>query len=370
MEPVTHILTGACLARTGLNRKAAYATLTMMIAAEFPDIDMVWSLRGPVESFQHHRGITHTFLGIPFEAAIIVAGIYGLHCWRVARSVRQQAAGQAPGKPLTVAPLRWGMLYALALVALLSHLFLDYTNNYGLRPFYPFNSHWYAASIVFIFDPVIFALLLGALVAPLLFGLIGSEVGARRDPFRGRGWAIAALLGVVSLWGFREFEHEHALQMQLAQNITAPVPAGTDPDAALPATYLQGQRVLASPDPLSPFRWSGVIDFGPFYQLNDLDTRTNTLIPADSFESKPMPTPAIRAAEASPLGRIYIDWSPMPFIHASRPDAAGLTTVTFTDPRFLGGWLADSGHAALAATVTVDVSGRVVEQVMDGREER
>ena len=68
MEPVTHILTGACLSRAGLNRRAAYATLTMAIAAEFPDIDTLWSLRGPIAGFQHHRGITHTFVGLPVRS--------------------------------------------------------------------------------------------------------------------------------------------------------------------------------------------------------------------------------------------------------------------------------------------------------------
>jgi inner membrane protein len=366
MEPVTHILTGACLARTGFNRKAAYATLTMMIAAEFPDIDMAWSLRGPVESFAHHRDITHTFLGIPFEAAMVVAGIYGFHRWRVARSLRDPSTA----KPLTTAPVRWGLLYGFAVLALLSHLLLDYTNNYGLRPFAPFNSHWYAASIVFIFDPLIFALLLVALLAPLLFGLIGSEVGARKAAFGGRGWAIAALVCIVSLWGFRALEHERAVQMQLSQNVTAPLPAGTDPDAAPPATYLVAQRALANPDMFSPFRWSGVTDFGPFYQRNEIDTRTDALTPAGSFEAKPDRTPAVLAAQASPLGRAYMDWSPMPFVHASQPDAAGMTTVTFTDPRFLGGWLADHHWPALVGTVTVDASGHVIEQTMDGREER
>ena len=45
MEPVTHLLTGACLARTGFHRRVAYATAAMTVAAEFPDIDTVWSLR-------------------------------------------------------------------------------------------------------------------------------------------------------------------------------------------------------------------------------------------------------------------------------------------------------------------------------------
>ena len=44
MEPVTHVLTGACLARAcGFNRKARYATLAMAIAAEIPS-DLPWIL--------------------------------------------------------------------------------------------------------------------------------------------------------------------------------------------------------------------------------------------------------------------------------------------------------------------------------------
>src|SRR6185312_17393455 len=91
------------------------------------------------------------------------------------------------------APVRWGLLYVFAIIALLSHLLLDWTNSYGLRPFFPFNPRWYSGSLVFIFEPVIFLALLIALIAPPLFGLINSEVGARSLAFRGRGWAIAAL---------------------------------------------------------------------------------------------------------------------------------------------------------------------------------
>jgi inner membrane protein len=181
----------------------------MAIAAEFPDIDMLWSLRGPVESFTHHRGITHTFLGVPFEAALIVGGVWVWQRWR-----KRTWEGQ---------PAHWGWLYLLAVVALLSHLLLDYTNNYGIRPFFPFDAHWYAWSIVFIFDPLLFAMLLVALTAPLLFGLIGSEVGARQERFRGRGWAVAGLVGVVAWWGFRSLEHGRALDLAQAQTVVAPV---------------------------------------------------------------------------------------------------------------------------------------------------
>jgi inner membrane protein len=429
MEPVTHILTGACLARAGFNRRAAYATMTMVVAAEFPDIDTLWGLRGPIEGFQHHRGITHTFLGLPFEAALIVAAVYEWHQWRVRRSRFQSEESIPPSndkavartgypaservvKPLTTAPVRWGVLYGLALLALLSHLLLDYTNNYGLRPFFPFNDRWYAASIVFIFDPVMFVLLLGALVAPWLFGLVGSEVGARKQPFRARGWAIAALLGVVGWWMLREVEHEHAVQLAMVQSIAAPVEGvastprsevsdpggqdslpgsrgaghlGTGSDASVAAetvpTYLSAQRVLANPDPLSPFRWSVVTDFGPLYQLSEIDTRNRSLTTDETTYPKPGRSATVLAAEESKLGRVYMDWSPMPIVNVTKPDSELVAAtdgkpgavdkvVTFRDPRFMGGWMREAGRSALVGTVTVDAAGHVVRETMDGQVER
>lgn len=389
MEPVTHLLTGACLSRTGLNRRAAYATLTMVVAAEFPDIDTLWSFRGPIEGFQHHRGITHTFLGLPFEAALIVAAVYGVHRWRV----RRARATTTASRPLTVAPVRWGVLYGLALVALLSHLLLDYTNNYGLRPFFPFNDHWYAASIVFIFDPWMFAMLLGALIAPLLFGLVNAEVGAKKQPFRGRGWAIAALIGIVSWWGLRTVEHERAIQMAASQSIAMPaMSAATEPAPQTPASpstvvpaepapiYLPVQRALASPDPLNPFRWSAAMDFGPVYQLAEIDTRNGTVSLGETTYAKPARSAEVLAAEGSKLGRAYMDWSPMPILETTDPDteltgdsSAGpekiVKIITFRDPRFMGGWMRDAGRSALMGTVGLDATDRVVRQTMDGHVE-
>jgi inner membrane protein len=381
MEPVTHILTGACLSRTGLNRRAAYTTLAMAVAAELPDIDTLWSLRGSVAGFQHHRGITHTFLGIPFEAALVVAAIYGLHRWRTARARRIVSPPHATGDdhvpaphPLTAAPVRWGLLYLFTLLALLSHLLLDYTNNYGVRPFFPFNPHWYAASIVFIFDPLIFLLLLAAFVLPAIFRLVGSEVGAKRQPFRGQGIAIAVLLGIAALWTLRAVEHHRATELAFAQSIGVPAPPPSDsqntPSSAAsdeppPQIYLAPQRVLASPDPLSPFHWSVAMDYGPFYQLAEIDTHDGSVSTAHHTLLKPARSAPVLAAEASTLGRAFIDWSPMPLVETSPPEPGAPLTVTFRDPRFMGGWLHEHSTTPLTATVELDSDNHVIQQAMD-----
>ncbi|HEX4582532.1 MAG TPA: metal-dependent hydrolase, partial [Acidobacteriaceae bacterium] len=129
MEPVTHFLTGACLGRAGFNRKTAYATLAMTLAAETPDLDVFWGFRGPLAAFQHHRGFTHTFLAAPLIASVVT-----LFCWGFHRLRRKQPP---------IAP-RWLLLWLFALIADLSHLLLDYTNNYGIRPFAPWNPRWYS----------------------------------------------------------------------------------------------------------------------------------------------------------------------------------------------------------------------------------
>src|SRR5271165_2531436 len=108
MEPVTHFLTGACLGRAGFNRRTAYATLAMTLAAEAPDLDVLWGLRGPVAVLEHHRGITHTFLGAPFVALAVTGVVY---LWDRVR--KKPAPGASEGK--SALPPRWFLIWLFAL---------------------------------------------------------------------------------------------------------------------------------------------------------------------------------------------------------------------------------------------------------------
>ncbi|MGA9783970.1 MAG: metal-dependent hydrolase, partial [Terracidiphilus sp.] len=189
MEPITHFLTGACIGRAGFNRKTACATVVAVLAAEAADLDVLWGFAGPVEELKHHRGITHTFLGAPFVALVTVAVVGGIYAWRHRR--RPPPAADIPAAR-RLPSLRWGWLYLTALVAALSHILLDWSNNYGVRPFFPFNDRWYAGSFMFIAEPVLWAIFLVALVLPALFSLTDREIGARRTLFRGRNWAVFA----------------------------------------------------------------------------------------------------------------------------------------------------------------------------------
>jgi inner membrane protein len=321
MEPVTHFLTGACLSRAGFNRRTAYATLAMTLAAEAPDLDVLWGFAGPVASFQHHRGITHTLIGAPFVALAVTGAVYLWHRIRSSRTLK-------PGTP----PPRWLLLWLFSFIAVLSHLLLDFTNNYGLRPFFPFNPRWYSWDIVFIFEPLILFALLAALILPAIFGLTDREIGAARKPFRGRGWAIAALSFIAILYSVRNGEHAHALNLLRANTLTEPT-----------------LRVAAEPYPINPFHWHGIMETADYYQIASVTTR-NDSVDADDDQRlyKPPVTLATLAAKRTWLGHAYLDWSSWPVVtdlgSQPAPGAASIPnlpmpppdwhTVEFRDLRF------------------------------------
>jgi inner membrane protein len=376
MDPITHFLTGACIGRAGLNRKTAYATLAAVLAAEAADMDVLWSFAGPVEELKHHRGITHTFIAVPVVAGVVVGLVWLLDGWVKRRRQRKQAAAETqtadPNAPASKLPQRvhWGWLYATALIAALSHLLLDWTNNYGLRPFFPFNPRWYAGSFMFIVEPVLLALLLLALVMPWLFGLVGGEIGARRKQFRGRGWAIFALVGMVLLWGWRWSEHGRA--QSLVENVDV---------ATAPVT-----RMAIEPYPINPFHWHVILETATFYQTAEVNTRTGE-IDSDSQQDvlfKPPVTPAVEAAKLTPLGQVYLDWGtwavvrdlgqvPVAGMDAPKlPPAETWTTVEFTDLRFDYSYLGTgraTGRSPLSGWVYIVNGHEDAGEAMGGREQ-
>jgi inner membrane protein len=410
MEPITHFLTGACIGRAGFNRKTAYATLAAVLAAEAADLDVVWGLAGPVEGLKHHRGITHTFVAVPVVAAAALGVVWlvdrGLR-WKQDRRSRKaeetdrrkQAAAhpepahpmrrrtdhlppveppiaEAPAPPPVPArpnrqPVHWGWLYVSALVAALSHLLLDWTNNYGVRPFFPFNPRWYAGSFVFIVEPIILGLLLLAMIMPWLLGLADREMGVRKKPFRGRGWAIFALTGMIVLWCWRWAEHAQGLVLlRTTQVVSEPV-----------------RRMALEPYWVNPYRWHAIIETRDYYQTAEVNTLTGEIDsdPEKDLMFKPADTAAVEAAKQTQLGKAYLDWGtwavvrdlgPEPVRGMAPPDLPPnrqWTTVEFSDLRFDYRFLPSEGEAArstLSGWVYI-VDGRdEAGEAMGGREQR
>ncbi|HWR36501.1 MAG TPA: metal-dependent hydrolase [Clostridia bacterium] len=340
MEPVTHFLTGACMARAGFTRKTALATATMVLAAEAPDIDMLWYLGGSSVGFVHHRGFTHTLIGIPVLSALVVVLMYAWHRWR------SRGEGPFPRPAGEAGPLapRWGVLFALACLAGYAHLLLDFTNNYGVRPFFPFNAKWYSWDIVYIIEPVILVVLLVGLVLPMLFSLVNEEIGAQRTTSRGRGGAIFALVALLMIWGFRDFQHRRAVE-------------------ALRSMVYQNEpplRVSAYPYHTNPFAWHGVVETDTFYETVHVDSSRPEVDPNGRalVYYKPEETAAIRAAKDSYLGRGYFDWSVYPVIEQEKRNPEGGYVVRFRDLRFA---TPERRFTPLSAYVLLDENLKVMD---------
>jgi len=233
-------------------------------------------------------------------------------------------------------PVRWGYLYLLALLAALSHILLDYTTAYGIRMFSPFDWRWYSWDIVYIVEPVILVALLAGLVMPSLFGLINQEIGARSKGPRGQAGAIFALICLVAVWGFRDFQHRRALNAMSGLLYQRAVPV----------------KIGAYPYWVNPFRWHGVVETEAIFQT----VPVNSLAPSVDAQGeartyfKPEETPITQAAKASYFGRVYLDWAVFPL--AQTEPLQGRFKgylVRFQDLRFaypeargrgnLGGWV-------------------------------
>jgi inner membrane protein len=342
LEPLTHLLTGACISRAGLNRTTGLATLTLVLAAEAPDLDVLYFFDGSVTGFAHHRGFTHTFLGAPLVAGVVVAGVYGFYRLMAGRGLRPRLAP------------RWGLLYVYALLGALTHILQDFTNNYGVRPLAPWNPRWYSWDIVSIIDPIMLAALILGVAIPAVLTLIKEEVGAGKPQFRGRGGAIFALLCLATVILVRDIEHRRALAALNSITYREEVPL----------------RVSAYPYALNPFVWSGVVETRDFFEVVPVDSLSGQVDPQNQAKVrfKPQETPVTLAAKKSRLGRVYLDWARYPLVATERLAENAGYLVQFQDLRFADA--RDSSRSSpppLTGYVELDPQLRVTDEYMGAR---
>ncbi|WP_419804509.1 metal-dependent hydrolase [Terriglobus sp.] len=360
MEPVTHMLTGACLSRAlGFPKRARFATLACVIAAELPDADYVYRLGGPVTYFQHHRGWTHALWSLPLQAAFVVGLMYGWGYARRAIKRRRSRNDQPPFRPV--------LLGLMALLALVSHILLDWTNNYGVRPFAPWNPRWYSGDLVFIVEPVLLLLLGLALLLPLIFSLTDSEIGIRRQRYRGQWLAAAALVCMLGLWVWHWQQHDLAVNIAQQQEY-------------------DGGRVLkvsANPYPINVYRWHIVVETPNNFVTGGVDTRNGVMEMDQQPVPKPPTTLSTLVAKHSLLGRVYLDWSKFPVteeigtageIHPDlplQPQEQAFHDVQFRDLRF--GYDIWNLHGQVTKALTAEAwvnDQRQVERMYFGSKEQ
>ena len=152
MENLTHSLVGAALAEVALPNDARRAQRTIffvagVLSANLPDGDLLYSniMAPPLGYLLQHRGYTHTIVGC--LALAFIVGVFGF-----VPAIRDRLGAERR---------RW---WALIVIALLSHLTLDWWNSYGVHPFWPFDDRWFYGDAINIFEPLLWVTL-GVVVA-------------------------------------------------------------------------------------------------------------------------------------------------------------------------------------------------------------
>ncbi len=147
MENIAHTFIGVTLSRAGLGQKTRLATPALIVAANLPDIEVFGSPFG-FNYLEVHRGITHSLAG----SAILAPGLAGC-LYLIDRLRKRNASSQTT----------FLTLWIVSLAGVFSHVALDFLNDYGIRPWMPFNSAWHYGDLLSIVDPWLWIILGSAL---------------------------------------------------------------------------------------------------------------------------------------------------------------------------------------------------------------
>ena len=290
----------------------------MVLAANAPDFDVVTWLASRPAWLHWHRNVTHALLFVPVMAILSVV----LVRWIGRKEVR------------------WLPAFGIAAVGVLSHLALDMTNAYGVRLLLPFSPQWFSWDTTPVVDVALWAILLLGLAMPVLAGLVAGEIGEKRNPNRGTGAAITALLLLTAYDAGRAFLHQRAMGLMAAQQVMPEQP----------------RRIAAFPE-ANPLKWIGIAELSNSWAQIPVDLRDGRLH-ANELQTifKAEPVTAIEVASRESAFQTLSEFAQYPLWTVEpAPDDPGARQVTLLDLRF--GEPVSPGFAS--ARAVVDALNRV-----------
>jgi len=293
LDNITHTLVGAALAKAGLEKRTPLARGTLLIAANFPDIDVYSVALGT--SLPIRRGITH---GLP--AHIVLPFVLAWLVWLWDAKVRRR---RDPTLPAT----DFRQLVILSAIGIATHPFLDYMNIYGMRWFMPFVNRWFYGDVLFIVDIWIWL----TLIAGLILAARLKSVAPPRMALGAIALYIVAMAGITTVGRARV-----AAQVDSAEFMVGPVP------------FVPWRRDILVAD-------SASYRFGRWSLGSEVVFDGATLAKGDS-------DPAVAAAREASQAKGFLSWSRYPFYRVVRE--GGVTVVRMADARYMGetakGWAA------------------------------
>lgn len=352
MDNLTHSLIGLAAAKAGLEKLSPGATALCVVAANIPDADVVTLIGGRWTYLHHHRGITHSIAGT-IALALLVPLIFYLVDKLIARLRKRRPAVKLRG------------LLIASLLVTATHPFMDWTNNYGIRPLLPWSSRWFYGDFVFIIDPFIWIILGGAaflvtakskkrIAGWLILAIIPTYVvmfasrGAVSSATVVRILWFAALVALVVLfmrdagkrWGARiPLTGLGIASMYLAGLFLIHAVVARDAQAeGLKIATANGERALevaAMPTAANPFEWLCVVETEKaayrFY-VSLLGKHDGN--PTRHPKPEALNTPAVAQAVDDNRARVFLDFARFPVVRVVGEDCLTQTLVQFADLRY------------------------------------
>jgi inner membrane protein len=277
------------MSRSGLGRRTALGTATLLIGANLPDVDVLAYLDGPAADLSFRRGWTH---GIPALVVLpfVLTGLMLLFD-RLVRRV---------GRAVLPSAVRPRQVLLLATIAILSHPLLDTLNTYGVRWLMPLAGDWYYGDTLFIVDPWL--------------------------------WLVLAV-GVLASRRPQGARHRHRNQVDQAH---AEGHARGIARRELAALGGPVERLMVGPRPISPFTRQVVAAQGSRYRVGTFRWLVTPHVDPASLRSFPRPLPGdplVAAARGQQLGRRFLGWARFPTVQADT-NAAGGALVHLIDLRY------------------------------------
>lgn len=295
MDNVCHTLVGAALAQSGLKRRTTMGAATLMIGANFPDIDIVAAIAG--RGIELRRGWTHGVLALAVLPFVLTALMFGWHRFRS----RSRGLDEIRPDPK--------QLLLLSALSILTHPTLDWMNSYGLRWLMPFDGTWFYGDSLFIIDPW----LLIMLGAGVWLSRRREKTGAPNPWAPARAAVAGASAYILVMMGLQSYS-ERATRESIA-----------DGGPAL-------NKLMVTASPANPLKWRVYADDGKRYHRGAFAIPSRTLSLGDQPLEKNDDSPAAIAASRAPETRAFLDWARLPFYHVQSSGEVHL--VTITDARY------------------------------------
>jgi len=288
------------MSRAGLNQRTALATSTLVIANNLPDIDVaVFATDTLAMSFR--RGWTH---GVLAQATLPIA-LTG------AMLVYDRYRRKSPGDSRAVP----SQILLLSYIGVLVHVFMDFTNSYGVRLLMPFSERWFYGDALYIIDPWLY----------LTLGLGWWLAKQHARPAR-IALGIAAIYVAVMLVSNAMARREVAAGL-----VRAGRPADT--------------RFMVTPVVVNPFRREVIVDVGDRYEKGNLwfDPLPH-FRPAGFGVAKRIDRPEYQSILQQPPARAYLRWSRFPFLQGVPDEQSSSVALWINDYRYANagpyGWSA------------------------------